>query len=105
MSPTRRSCRRRIRCCKTSITCPISGARNPMPAVLKSRVVSALLLWLMLAPLADARSADAPLRKALAAAQESDVIPGREPRPLSRREIFQAIQNDLAQMGISGRGG
>ena len=76
-----------------------------MPAVLKSRVVSALLLWLMLAPLADARSADAPLRKALAAAQESDVIPGREPRPLSRREIFQAIQNDLAQMGISGRGG
>jgi hypothetical protein len=59
----------------------------------------------MLAPLADARSADAPLRKALAAAQESDVIPGHEPRPLLRREIFQAIQNDLAQMGISGRGG
>jgi hypothetical protein len=74
-----------------------------MPAVLKSRVVSALLLLLMLAALADARPADAPLRKALAA-QESDVIPGREPRPLTRREIFQAIQNDLAQMGISGRG-
>ena len=32
------------------------------------------------------------------------MIPRREPRPLSRREIFQAIQNDLAQRGISGRG-
>ena len=31
------------------------------------------------------------------------MIPRREPRPLSRREIFQAIQNDLAQRGISGR--
>ena len=76
-----------------------------MPAVLKSRVVSALLLLLMLAPLADARSADAPSRKALAASsEESEVIPHRAPRPLSRREIFQAIQNDLAQKGISGRG-
>jgi hypothetical protein len=31
------------------------------------------------------------------------VIPRLAPRLLSRREIFQAIQNDLAQMGISGR--
>jgi hypothetical protein len=59
----------------------------------------------MLAQLTDASSADLPLRKALATPlQESEVIPRREPRPLSRREIFQAIQNDLAQMGISGWG-
>ena len=32
------------------------------------------------------------------------MIPHLAPRPLSRREIFQAIQNDLAQKGISGRG-
>ena len=59
----------------------------------------------MLAPLDGcARPADAPLRKSLATpSQESEVIPRREPRPLSRREIFQAIQNDLAQRGISGR--
>jgi len=52
----------------------------------------------------DARPADASLRKALAPlSQESEVIPRREPRPLSRWEIFQAIQNDLAQRGILGR--
>ena len=77
-----------------------------MPVALKSRVVSALLLLLMLARPMDMRPADAPLRKGLAtSSQESEVIPRHEPRPLSRREIFQAIQNDLAQMGISGRGG
>ncbi|MGO8793107.1 MAG: flagella basal body P-ring formation protein FlgA [Terriglobia bacterium] len=32
------------------------------------------------------------------------MIPHRGPGLLSRREIFQAIQNDLAQKGISGRG-
>ena len=36
--------------------------------------------------------------------RESEVIPRLAPRPLSRREIFQAIQNDLARRGISGRG-
>lgn len=76
-----------------------------MPAFFKSRIVGALLLLLMLAPLADTRPADAPLRKAsVLPSQESEVIPRLAPRPLSRREIFQAIQNDLAQMGISGRG-
>jgi len=74
-----------------------------MPAVLKSQVVSSLLLLLMLAPRTDARPADAPLRKGPAASSvESEGILRRGPRPLSRREIFQAIQNDLAQMGISG---
>jgi len=61
------------------------------------------MLSVMLAPLTDARSADAPLRKTLAAhSQESEVVLRHVPRPLSRREIFQAIQNDLAQRGVSG---
>ena len=61
----------------------------------------------MLAPLTDARSADAPLRKGVGGVLARRVKGSRaaQPRPLSRREIFQAIQNDLAQMGISGRGG
>jgi hypothetical protein len=74
-----------------------------MPAVLKTRVISALLLLLMGAPRTDARPADAPLRKGLgASSEESEGTPRRGPRPLSRREIFQAIQNDLAHRGISG---
>jgi hypothetical protein len=77
-----------------------------MPAALKSRIVSTLLLVLLLALLTEARSADASLRKALAASsKESALIPRRIPRPLSREEIFQVIQSNLAQMGISGRGG
>jgi len=76
-----------------------------MLTIVKSLFISAYMLSVMLAPLTDARSADAPLRKSLATpAPESEVIPRRVPRPLSRREIFQAIQNDLARMGISGRG-
>jgi hypothetical protein len=60
----------------------------------------------MLALPADARPADAPLRKSLATpSQESEVIPRREPRPISRMEIFQAIQNNLAQRGILNREG
>lgn len=77
-----------------------------MPAALKSLFISQLLVLLMLALRVDARPADAPLRKSLATpSQESEVIPRREPRPISRMEIFQAIQNNLAQRGISGRGG
>jgi len=77
-----------------------------MPAALKIRVIGALWLLLMLTPLTDARSADAPLRKALAMpSEESEAIRRREPRPLSRREIFQVIQNHLAQMGNSNRRG
>jgi len=72
-----------------------------MPAALKSRIVGALFLVLMLAPLVSAPSADAP--SASAALGESTAIPKREVRLLSRREIFQAIQNHLAQMGISDR--
>ncbi len=76
-----------------------------MPTVPKSRVVSALLLLLILMPCADVRSADIPLHRALVAStEESEATPRRGPRSLSRREIFQAIQNDLAQKGISGRG-
>jgi hypothetical protein len=76
-----------------------------MPAIRKSQAVSALLLLLILAPLADMRPADAPLRKARAEARsESDVILLRQPHPLSRREIFRAIQDDLARREISGRG-
>ena len=76
-----------------------------MSLTLKSRIVSALGLVAMLTPPAGARSADAPLRKALLSPPEqSELIPRRGPRLLSRREIFDAIQNDLAQKGISGRG-
>ena len=75
-----------------------------MPVIRKSRVVSALLLLLMFAPLADTRPADVPLRKARAEVRPaSDVILPRPPHPLSRREIFQAIQDDLARREISGR--
>ena len=75
-----------------------------MPPAPKNRIASAFLLAMMLTPLAGARSADAPLRKALLApSEESEVIPHREPRLISRQEIFQAIQNDLAQKGISAR--
>ena len=63
-----------------------------MPADLKSRIVSALFLLLLLALRRDARPADATLRNGLA------------PRPLSRQEIFQTIQDDLAQRGALGRG-
>jgi hypothetical protein len=46
------------------------------------------------------------LRKALALpSEESEGIPRRLARPVSRREIFQAIQTGLDQMGVSGRGG
>ena len=76
-----------------------------MSLTLKSRIVSALGLVAMLTLPAEARSADAPLPKAsLAPTGQSEVMPRRGPRLLSRREIFQAIQNDLAQKGISGRG-
>jgi hypothetical protein len=76
-----------------------------MPAIRKSRIVSVLLLLLILAPLADTRPADVPLRKARAEPKPaSDAIPRRQPHPLSRREIFQAIQDDLARREIPGRG-
>jgi hypothetical protein len=76
-----------------------------MTAVSKCRIASALLLLWVLALPTDARSADASLRKASSATQESEAIPRRAPRPLSRREIFRVIQNDLAQKGIAGREG
>jgi len=76
-----------------------------MPAAHKSRVVSALGLLLVLTPLKHALPANASLRKGVAPVSDgSEEFPRREPRPLSRREIFQAIQDDLAQRGISGRG-
>jgi hypothetical protein len=60
----------------------------------------------MLALSRDARPADAPLHKSLATpSQESEAIQRHEPSPISRMEIFQAIQNDLAQRGILGRAG
>jgi hypothetical protein len=75
-----------------------------MFAVLKNRIWKALLLWLVLAPLRVALAADAPLHKALALpSQQTQVIPRRAPRPISRGEIYQAIQDDLARAGISRR--
>ncbi len=76
-----------------------------MPAILKSRIVIALFPLLMLALQRYARPADAALRKGQTPPSlDGDVIPRREPRPLSRQEIFQVIQNDLAQRGALGRG-
>ena len=76
-----------------------------MLAVLKIRIVSALLLLMILARPMDMRPAEAQLRKGLAtSSHEREGIPRHEPRRLSRREIFQAIQSDMAQMGISGQG-
>ena len=76
-----------------------------MLTIVKSLFISACLLSEMFAALIYARAADIPLRKALTtASQGSEVISRREPRTLSRREIYQAIQNDLAQLGISERG-
>jgi len=76
-----------------------------MLTIVKSLFVSAYLLLVLVALSTRAVPADAPLRKSLGThPQESEVITRREPRPLSRREIFQAIQNDLAQRGISDRG-
>lgn len=74
-----------------------------MAAVLKSRVLGALLLLLMMTPRADVRLADAAPRKGLGAPSEENAgIPSRGPRLLSRREILQAIQDGLAGMGIPG---
>ena len=75
-----------------------------MRAVHKSRVMCVLWILWVLAPQTNARPADASLRKGLAPPlQESEVIPRHEPRPLSRQEIFQVIQNDLAQRGVLAR--
>jgi hypothetical protein len=75
-----------------------------MSVALKWRIVSALLLLLTLARLTEARSADAPLVKGASPFYgESEAALRRGPRSLSRQEIFQAIQKDLAQRGISRR--
>ncbi len=59
----------------------------------------------LLAPPLEARAADAPLRKALAAPSAGrEVLPLNPPRLLSRQEIFQAIQDELARRGIAKRG-
>lgn len=64
-----------------------------------------ICLLLTLATAAGARSADAPLAKPLATSSpERGSVPRGEPRPVSRREIFEAIQSALAQRGILTRG-
>jgi hypothetical protein len=58
----------------------------------------------MLALQVDMRPADAPLGKALAiSSPENEATPRHIRRLISRREIFQAIQDDLARRGISRR--
>ena len=77
-----------------------------MSQVSKSRVASVLLfLFLMLAPLMEARPADVPLGKTLAATSEGrPSIPLRAHRSVCRQEIFQAIQDELDRRGISKQG-
>jgi hypothetical protein len=75
-----------------------------MWAVPKTQSLIAVFLSLMLWPIASGHSAGATTRKLPAASSdERRVIPRRAPRPISRREIFQVIQNDLAQRGIGER--
>jgi len=78
-----------------------------MPVILGipgTRAVIALALLLMPGPIASALSADAPRRTVgVGPPDERKVIRRREPRPISRREIFQVIQNDLAHRGIAER--
>ncbi len=63
-------------------------------------LLGTLLLW---ASARSAYSADAPLAKALLGpSEQSEVVPRRAPRPMSRSEIFHAIQADLLQKGFSG---
>lgn len=71
----------------------------------RNDIVSVLLLAFLLMFFAEARSSDVATCKAIASSPEgSEMSMRRSPRSLSRREIFEAIQNDLAQKGISGRG-
>lgn len=75
-----------------------------MWAVPKTRPLIAVFFSLTLWPIASGRSAGATTRKAVVPrSDERKVIPRRAPRPISRREIFQVIQNDLAQRGIAER--
>jgi hypothetical protein len=76
-----------------------------MHAVLKNRVVSPLLVLLVLVPLAGAHPADVPLPGGPATSSSNGkVLPRRALRPLSRHDVYQAIQDDLAKKGILGRG-
>jgi hypothetical protein len=76
-----------------------------MPAARKIRTVSAALMAVMLVGLAQAPSADVPLRKAsLPPSGQSELTPRRGPRLLSRQEIFQVIQSDLARRTTSTKG-
>jgi hypothetical protein len=64
-----------------------------------------LLLFFLTAPLAGARAMDAPLPHSPAAPSgESKVTLQRPERPISRREILEAIQSALAKRGIPARG-
>jgi hypothetical protein len=65
-----------------------------------------VFLALSLVFLADTRPANAPLRKWVVPSAEKPGATFRAgPRQLSRQEILQAIQNDLARRGISGGAG
>lgn len=75
-----------------------------MPLSPKSRFLRYLLLLLMLVPVREVRPADAPIRAiSVAPSQSTEATLDRESRSLSRREIFRAIQEDLARRGVSGR--
>ncbi len=74
-----------------------------MLAVSKNFVVFSLGILLFLPPAQNVHAADAPLSKALLQpSEESEVVPRRAPRPLSRGEIFRAIELGLAQKGLAG---
>ncbi len=77
-----------------------------MSSVLKSRTASLLLILIvMVFTVAQARAADVPLRKALTAPSAGrEVVPLHPPHPISRMEIFQAIQDELERRGIAKRG-
>ena len=76
-----------------------------MLAVLKHRFVSSLLVGLMLGHLTAARPADAPAPRGPApTVGKTQVMARQELRSLSRREVWQTIQNELVKRGIRAAG-
>jgi hypothetical protein len=73
-----------------------------MPALVENRVVTAALVGLIAWSSASARSADAPITST-PLAMENAAATRRESHTLTRQEIFEAIQDNLAERGVSGR--
>lgn len=75
-----------------------------MSLIPKCRFAAALLVLVIAFPGHQSRAADVPAVSAWAApAGNSGIDAARPLHPVSRQEIFQAIQDDLARRGVAGR--